>query len=72
MVKEKKVEGQAGFVASFSSSKHLKDVIYLLRQDENVKAMEDEEKEMEVVELIVHNEGDLEMKLEQVERAKKR
>ena len=69
MVKEKKVEGQAGFVASF----HLQNISkYLFRQDENVNAMEDEEKEMEVVELIVHTEEDFEMKQEQVDRAKKR
>ena len=35
-------------------------------------ALEDEEKEMEVVELIVHTEEELEMKQEQVEKAKKR
>ena len=35
-------------------------------------ALEDEEKEMEVVELIVHTEEELEMKQERVEKAKKR
>ena len=34
--------------------------------------MEDEEKEMDVVELTVHTEEDLEMKQEEVEKAKKR
>ena len=37
-----------------------------------MKALEDEEQDMEVVELIVHTEEDLEMKQEQMESAKKR
>lgn len=35
-------------------------------------ALEEEEKDMEVVELIVHTEEELEMKQEQLEKAKKR
>ena len=37
-----------------------------------MKALENEEKEMELVGLVVHTEEDFEMKQEQVERAKKR
>ena len=51
-------------------------VIFLLlktsiRQDEDMKAWEGE-KEVEVVELVVHMEEDLEKKQEQVEKARKR